>query len=153
MKNLLKIKKIFNIILILILLYCVIQIVLPSRSLAISENNSETEVKTLMKVSETTLYDPDALGTLKSNIDDYKVSGEESTTVTNLINTILGILTAVGAVMSVVIIAMIGFGYVMGSADEKAVNKEQLMTLLVGAIVLIAGSQIVKMIYNFVIDW
>ena len=153
MKKLSKIKKIFNIILILILLYSIIQIVLPSKSLAISENGSETEDKVLMEVAETTLYDPDALGTLKSNIDDYKVSAEENTTVTNLINTILGILTAVGAVMAVVIIAMIGFGYVMGSAEEKAVNKEQLITLLVGAIVLIAGSQIVKLIYNVVIDW
>lgn len=152
MKNLSKTKKIFNIILILILLYSIIQIALPSKSLAISEKDSETEVKTVVKLSST-LYDADAIGDLKSDIDKYKVTAEENTTVTNLINTILGILTAVGAIMAVVIIAMIGFGYVMGSAEEKAVNKEQLITLLIGAVVLVAGSQIVKLIYNVVIDW
>lgn len=150
MKNLSKIKQIFNMILILVLLYSIIQIVLPSKSLAISTHHTDMEVKPLVKVASE-LYDPGALKDL--DVSGYKVYAEKSTTVVNIINTMLGILTAVGAIMAVVIIAMIGFGYVIGSAEEKAVDQEKLITLLIGAVVLIAGSQIVKIIYNIVIDW
>lgn len=152
MKNLSNLQKTFNIILIFILIYCIINISLPLKSLAISTDYEETEIQEIVKVSDA-LYDADALNTLKGDIDQYQVGGESNENVQNLINKILGIIIAIGIIISVLVIAIIGFNYVLGSAQEKAANQEQLVTVAVGAVVLTAGVTIVKMIYSFVINW
>lgn len=69
-------------------------------------------------------------------------------TMVDLVNSVLGIITAVGIILSVVLIAIIGFNYVIGSANEKAINKEQMLYFLVGAVLLTTGTQIVKLIYK-----
>ena len=99
------------------------------------------------------LYDADSDKTFLSSLDRYKTSGESSEETKKIINNILSILIALGVVMAVVIIAIIGFQTVLGSAEEKAVNHEQMMTFVVGAIVLLAGSTIVKILYNVATSW
>ena len=87
------------------------------------------------------------------NLNNYRPTGETSDNVSKIVNSVLGIITTVGVVLSVIIIAIIGFNYVIGSASEKAISKEQLGTFLIGAVLLFAGSIIVKVIYNQVINW
>ncbi len=95
------------------------------------------------------LYDTDALNRLTTSADSsYKPSINIDQDSKNMINKILGVITIVGVVIGVVCIAMIGFYYVLGSADEKAINKQQLIIFTIGAILLVFGSTIVKVIYN-----
>ena len=99
------------------------------------------------------LYDADSDKTFLSSLDKYKTSGEDSESVKTIVNNILSLLIAIGVVLATVFIAILGFQNVLGSAEEKAVNHEQMMTLVVGSIILFAGSAIVKILYNVATSW
>ena len=138
MKKVLKITISFSIILIFVIFYSII--------------NSRNIVNAV-QVEHVALYDSDALDELTLGVNSYKPTGEMALDAKTKINKILGIITVVGAVISVVLIAYIGFNYVLGSAEEKAVNKEQLITFTIGVVFLTLGSEIVKIVYSLVSDW
>lgn len=62
---------------------------------------------------------------------------------------LLGILTTVGIVASVIVLAILGIKYMMGSAEEKADYKKSFIPYIVGAIILFAAPTIANIIYNF----
>ena len=61
---------------------------------------------------------------------------------------ILGVLTNLGIVISVIVIAGLGIKYITGSAEEKAEYKKSFVPLLVGMVLLLGASAIAK----FLID-
>lgn len=62
--------------------------------------------------------------------------------------TILGYVRIIGSILAVVILAIIGLKYMMGSAEEKAEYKKSMMPYLIGAILVFASSQLASAIYN-----
>ena len=60
--------------------------------------------------------------------------------------TILAYITNAAMVISVVMIAVLGIKYMMGSAEEKAEYKKSLVPLLVGAILVFGAAAIAKVI-------
>ncbi len=60
--------------------------------------------------------------------------------------TIIGYVTNAAMVISVVMIAVLGIKYMMGSAEEKAEYKKSLVPLLVGAILVFGAAFIAKVI-------
>lgn len=71
-----------------------------------------------------------------------------STELQEIGNTIIGIIQAVGSVIAVVVLMVIGIKYMMGSAEEKAEYKKTLMPYLVGALILLFASNIVAMLFK-----
>lgn len=69
--------------------------------------------------------------------------------ITNVGNSIIGILQVVGIVLSVIILIIIGIKYMMGSAEEKAEYKKTLMPYVVGAALIFAASAFAQVIYQF----
>ena len=65
-----------------------------------------------------------------------------------LSNKIIGGLQAVGSVISVASLALIGIKYMLGSAEEKADYKTSMIPYLVGAILVFCSSNIIAAIYN-----
>ena len=61
-----------------------------------------------------------------------------------IISGLLGVFTVLGAITTVVSIAIIGFNTILGSANEKAEHNQKLVGVIVGAIVLMCGSIIAK---------
>ena len=61
---------------------------------------------------------------------------------------IVNIIQTVGIVIAVIIILVIGIQYIMGSAEQKAEYKKTMMPYLIGALLLFAGVNIVKVVYN-----
>lgn len=61
---------------------------------------------------------------------------------------ILSILTVIGIVVSVVVIAGLGIKYITGSAEEKAEYKKSFVPLLIGMILLLGASSIANFIVN-----
>lgn len=59
---------------------------------------------------------------------------------------ILGIITNIGIVISVIVIAGLGIKYITGSAEEKAEYKKSFIPLLVGMVLLLGASAIAKFI-------
>ena len=74
---------------------------------------------------------------------------EEAEVVNSLAGTVLGVITAVGAVVAVLMLVFIGIKYIMGSVEERAEYKGTLLPYIVGAIMLGAAPMIVYVLY----DW
>ena len=66
---------------------------------------------------------------------------------------IVSILQAVGVVLSVVMLIVIGIKYMMGSAEEKAEYKKTLMPYVIGAALIFAASVFAQVAYDFFNGW
>lgn len=62
---------------------------------------------------------------------------------------IIGMIQAVGNIISIAVLIVLGIKYMMGSAQEKAEYKKTLIPYLVGAVLIFAASNIAGMVYNF----
>mgnify|MGYP004648149997 FL=1 len=61
---------------------------------------------------------------------------------------IIGFLQWAGAIAGVLIIAIFGVKYMMGSLEEKAEYKKTMIPFIIGAVVLFAAPQIAKLIFS-----
>ena len=59
------------------------------------------------------------------------------------------ILRAIGTVLLVVVLMVLGIKYMMGSAEEKAEYKKTMIPYLIGAILLFGATQIAGAVLNF----
>ena len=71
-----------------------------------------------------------------------------TTQIKNLGNNIIGILQAVGIVVSVVVVIVLGIKYMMGSVEEKAEYKKTMMPYLIGAALIFAASTISMLVMS-----
>ena len=76
-------------------------------------------------------------------------SAQGTPEITNVGNSIVGILQVVGIVLSVVVLIVLGIKYMMGSAEEKAEYKKTMMPYIVGAALIFAASALAQVIYQF----
>ena len=63
-------------------------------------------------------------------------------------NNIVTIIQVVGIVIAVIVLLVIGIKYMMGSASEKAEYKKTMIPYIVGAVLIIAGTSLVRVIYS-----
>ena len=85
----------------------------------------------------------------KINPNQFKPSGltgSDVTTVTDKVNPIIGTIKTVGIVIAVVTLMVLGFKYMLGSVQEKAEYKKTMIPYLVGAILIVAVTQLVGLI-------
>lgn len=68
--------------------------------------------------------------------------------VTTIGGKIISIIQVVGIVVAVVVILIIGIKYMTGSVEQKAEYKKVMIPYIVGAVLLVAGTSIVKVIFN-----
>ena len=63
-------------------------------------------------------------------------------------NNIVTIIQVVGIVIAVIVLLVIGIKYMMGSASEKAEYKKTVIPYIVGAVLIFAGTSLVRVIYS-----
>lgn len=63
-------------------------------------------------------------------------------------NKVIGIIQAVGIIISVIMLMVLGIKYMMGSAEEKAEYKKTFIPYIIGAVLLFAASALAKSIYE-----
>ena len=63
-------------------------------------------------------------------------------------NNIVTIIQVVGIVIAVIVLLIIGIKYMMGSASEKAEYKKTMIPYIVGAVLIFAGTSLVRVIYS-----
>ena len=61
---------------------------------------------------------------------------------------ILGLVQIASAVAAVILIAVFGFKFIMGSANEKADYQKSFIPLIVGVVVVFAASSIANLIFS-----
>ena len=102
---------------------------------------------------------PGAGGTVKKdtstattiNPDDYKPTANTDTTLSfQKAGVVLGAIRNISAVVSVIVLMVIGVKYMIGSVDEKANYKQTMIPYIIGCIMSVAGTTLVTFIYNAV---
>ena len=63
-------------------------------------------------------------------------------------NNIVTIIQVVGIVIAVIVLLVIGIKYMMSSASEKAEYKKTMIPYIVGAVLIFAGTSLVRVIYS-----
>ena len=74
------------------------------------------------------------------------VKGDAATAFNKFGGTILQYVTSAAMVISVVMVAILGIKYMMGSIEEKADYKKSFVPLLVGAVLVFGAATIAKII-------
>ncbi len=81
--------------------------------------------------------------------DPGSLKGDTVSDFKNVGNKIIGMVQAIGSIVSVLILVVLGIKYMMGSAEEKAEYKKTMIPYLVGAVLIFAASNIASMVYSF----
>ena len=61
---------------------------------------------------------------------------------------IANILSTIGIIVAVIVLLVLGIKYMMGSASEKAEYKKTMIPYIVGAVLIFAGTSLVRVIYS-----
>ena len=72
----------------------------------------------------------------------------QTSDLTKVGNNIVTIIQVVGIVIAVIVLLIIGIKYMMGSASEKAEYKKTMIPYIVGAVLICAGTSLVRVIYS-----
>ncbi len=81
--------------------------------------------------------------------DPSALTGTTTDTFDNIGKQIIGMVQAIGSIVSVLVLVILGIKYMMGSAEEKAEYKKTFIPYLIGAILIFAASNLASMIYGF----
>ena len=80
------------------------------------------------------------------DIDGAKAG--DTTKVTNIGGKIINIIQVVGIVVAIAVVLIIGIKYMTGSVEQKAEYKKVMIPYIIGAVLSVAGTSIVKVIFN-----
>lgn len=72
----------------------------------------------------------------------------ETNSISNVGNSIVGIIQTIGIIVSVITLIVLGIKYMMGSAEEKAEYKKTLLPYVIGAALIFAASIFAQLLYN-----
>ena len=83
------------------------------------------------------------------DLDQYKGKGEDAPQFIEKVNVIVSVLEAVGVILSVIILIVIGIKYMLGSVEERADYKKTMIPYLIGACMVFTVSLIPQIIFKF----
>lgn len=86
------------------------------------------------------------LNNIFTNVNNATANGTEG--LTNIGGKIVNVIQIVGILVAIIVILVIGIKYMTGSVEQKAEYKKTMIPYVVGAVLLVAGTSIVKVIYN-----
>ena len=92
-------------------------------------------------------------GTIKEDLGDlssYEGTVENSERFLAKVGIVLGIIQAVGMIVAVAIVGIVGIKYMIGSIDEKAEYKKTAIAYVIGAIFVFSITTVPEIIYRFV---
>ena len=101
-------------------------------------------VAIMLVASITTVVNADVSSTITS-LENKTVSADK---VTDFGGTIIGVLQVAGTIAAIVVLMVIGIKYMMGSAEEKAEYKKVMVPYIIGAVLLFAAPNIVRVVYD-----
>ena len=89
--------------------------------------------------------------TQESTLDEYKSTGVTgASTLSARSNIIAGIIQAVGTVIAVIMLTVIGIKYMISSVEERADYKQTMIPFVIGAGSLLIISNLVGIIYSLI---
>ena len=83
-----------------------------------------------------------------AGIDNAIENPANTGNLTTMAGKILGIIQIASAIAAVILIAVFGFRFILGSAQEKSDYMKSFIPLIVGVVVVFSASSIAKLIFN-----
>ena len=80
----------------------------------------------------------------------HEDSNVDTNGVVNIGKSVITILRAVGIILSIIVLMILGIKYMMGSAEEKSEYKKSFMPYLIGAVVLFAASAFAQTLVEWI---
>ena len=77
------------------------------------------------------------------------VTDESSSAFVEKIGGILGVISTVGIICSVIVLCIIGLRYMLGSVEEKAEYKKTMLGYIIGVALLASATTIPNILYNY----
>ena len=81
------------------------------------------------------------------------ITGDDGTeadgVITTIGNKVLSIITSVGMILAIILVAVLGIKYMMGSTSEKAEYKKSMIPYLIGAVLVFGAAAIGKAVVGF----
>lgn len=90
-----------------------------------------------------------AFSTVIAATNPNTLKGTPTTTFDTFGNKIIGMLQAIGTIVAVVVLVVLGIKYMMGSTEEKAEYKKTMLPYVIGAVLIFAAPYIAGYIYSF----
>lgn len=144
-------KKSYLMILILMILSLLIIAVMPNYSIGLTDQGGGVAGGTSGETTGSSNGSKTQSGTI--NPDDFDPSKSDKdigiNTIATKAGTIVGIIRVIGTVASVIVLAVLGIKYMIGSTSEKAEYKKSMIPYLIGAIMLFAIPHFLQIIYSF----
>ena len=95
--------------------------------------------------------DSSSLTGLVGDIDGQITTDTEAASdLTKLAGKVIGLIQIASAVAAVVLIAVFGFKFILGSANEKADYQKSFIPLIVGVVVVFAATSIAKLLFGLI---
>ena len=107
----------------------------------------------LLAIVVISIFGTTVMATEPKGLKDVQGDTIGTTTINQAGRNIVSILQAVGVVLSVIMLIVIGIKYMMGSAEEKAEYKKSLMPYVIGAALIFAASVFAQVAYDFFNGW
>ena len=81
-------------------------------------------------------------------VDDLKNGSVETKSILNIGKMTMSVITGIASAISVIVLAILGVKYMLGSAEEKSTYKKSMIIYIIGAIVIFSAPTIVSIFYN-----
>ena len=78
----------------------------------------------------------------------WEPTPDNDRTLNEKIGIILGIIQIIGVIVSVIVLMILGIKYMVGSVEEKAINKKAMIPYLVGAVMVFAVTTVPNFVFN-----
>ena len=73
-----------------------------------------------------------------------------ATDLTKVAGKVVGLIQIASAVLAVILVAVFGFKFILGSANEKADYQKSFIPLIVGIVVVFAATSIAKLLFGII---
>lgn len=93
----------------------------------------------------------DIVTQVDKQIDEAGKTGNEAASeLTRIAGQVVNLIQIASAVAAVVLIAVFGFKFILGSANEKADYQKSFIPLIVGVVVVFAATSIAKLLFGLI---
>ena len=92
--------------------------------------------------------DTPSADSLIGKIEPGKANVGDTSGLTNMASKVIALIQVASIILAVILIAVFGFKFIMGSANEKADYQKSFIPLIVGLVVVFAATSIAKLIMS-----
>ena len=129
---------------IIVILHIIIMIGISFNAMVMAKE--EFEIETISNVKIADVIDP----TKDIGAYDKVITDQSSNKVMDMGNKIIGAIQLIGSIVSVLTLVVLGIKYMTGSVEERAEYKKTMMPYVVGAVMVFAITNLLKILENVI---